>query len=116
MPFNLRLHRVRIGADQHRLVGNIEGVHRIKLAELQVVARAAASFGKKFVEEELHHQEGRTEIETVLAEADFGIAAADNILFFEELNTEAALCKEHGSGETARASPNDHDVPFSLCR
>jgi hypothetical protein len=114
MRFNFHLHRVRIRAGQHGLIGKTEGVHRIELPELHVIARAAASLGKEFVEEEFHHQKGGTQIEAVLAEAEFCVTPSDNILLFENLNTEASLCEEHRGCKSARPCPHDYDVPFLL--
>src|ERR1700760_158680 len=83
MRFNFRLHRLRIGPCKHGLAGEVEGVHGIKLPELQIVIRASPSLGEEFVKKELHHKKGGTEIEAVLAESDFCAAPADNILLFK---------------------------------
>ena len=114
MLFNLRLHRLRVRARKHCLVGEIERVHRIEPLELQIIVRAAASFDKQLIEQKLHHQEGRPQIEAILAKAEFGIAAADDILLFEDLNPEAALRKKHRGGESARSGSHDCDVSFSI--
>jgi hypothetical protein len=82
--------------------------------ELQVIARAAASFNKELIEQKLHHQERRPQIEAILAKAEFCIAATDDILLFEDLNPEAPLRKKHRSGESAWAGSHDGDVSFSI--
>src|ERR1700761_9355997 len=114
MLFNLRLHRIRVRARKHCLIRKVERVHRIEPMELQVVARVAVYFNKKLIEQKLHHQERRPQIEAILAEAEFCIAAADDILLFEDLNPEAPLRKKHRSGESARSGSHDCDVSFSI--
>ena len=46
MLFDLRLHRVGMRTGKHGFVGETEGVHRIELSELQVVARTSSSLGE----------------------------------------------------------------------
>src|ERR1700761_449119 len=82
--------------------------------ELQIVARAATSFNKELIEQKLHHQKRRPQIEAILAKAEFRIAATDDILLFEDLNTEAPLRKKHSGCESARSRSNDCDVPSSI--
>ena len=110
--FNLRPHRIRIGAGKHCLIGKVEGIHRIELPELQVVARAPASLGEEFVEKKFHHQEGRAKVKPIIAKTEFCIAPADNILLFEHLNTKSPLRKKHGGGEAAGTGPYNCYVPL----
>ena len=96
------------------LVREIKRVHRIETSEIQIVGRAAACFDEELVEQELHHQERRPQVEAILAEAEFCIAAADNILLLEDLNTKAALRKKHGSGKSTGPGTYDNDVSFFI--
>jgi hypothetical protein len=103
-----------MGTGKHGFTGKIERVHWVELTKLQVVAGTSASFSEQFVEEKLHHQKGRAEIEAVFTETNFRVAAADHILLFEHLNPEAALCKEHGSSQPAGPRPDNRNVPFAI--
>src|SRR5580698_1826212 len=111
---DFRLHCLRIGARKHRLVGEIQGVHRIEPLELQVVARTAASFNKQLIEQKLHHQERRPEIETILTEVEFCVTSTDDILFLEDLNAESALGKKHRGSKPTRPGSHDHDVSLFI--
>jgi hypothetical protein len=82
--------------------------------ELQIIARAATSFNEELIEQKLHHQKCRPQIEAILVETEFCIAAADHILLFEDLNAEASLRKKHGSGESPRSGSHDCYVPFFI--
>ena len=70
---------------------NWELVHWIKLPELQVVGRAATSLCEQFVQQKLHHQESRTEIETIVAQSHLCIPSTDHILLFENLDAKARV-------------------------
>ena len=110
-PFDLFFGVLIIVASAEDLVVETQLIHRVEPHEFEVIGRIHARFDEDPVEERLHHEEGRSDVESVAHILVTAGAAAETILLLEEVDLDATAREQEGAGHSARP-PSDDDHFF----
>jgi hypothetical protein len=85
----------------------VEPIHRVKEAKVKIAARRTPILLEEFVEEKLHYEEGRSQVEPIVTEHDLRISAADDRIFFEDLDLKTSPGEKHSSSQASWTCTDD---------
>ncbi len=110
MRVELLQHRIAVGGRFEPHVLELKPIHRFELHALQVGVNLPPGLLKHFIEDELHHPEGRAGVELVAVAHNSGVATPNVRVLLEHRDLEAASCQQHGGGQSAGPGADDDDV------
>ena len=109
-PLDLTRHLLLVAEGVHRGLTPTQLGHRVEIDKLQMIFALATQLGKNLIEAKFLVQKGRPQIERIITQSHFRIAATNPIVFLNNRDLESPMRQQHAGSQTTRPGTHYHHM------